>query len=400
LGTTPAHDGGAFAERFDMVVVGAGVVGCGVAHAIALRGMRVALVDRAAIGQGTSAHTFGWVNATSKVNDEAYHRLNAQGCARFRSLAAQWGAARIGLNPIGALEWASRSDGGTRLRALRERAERLEALGYDATWVTHRDLIGLEPGMRFPESAEGLLAPGDGWLDTPRFLDFLTEQLRAAGGRVLEHCRVRELLLDEAGTVTGLATDAGALHAPRVVLCTGAATPEVLSDLTGYDAFAIRFPLQLAPGLLLETPEHGGESPRHVLYCADAPELHMRRTPSGGLLMGADDVDGWIDESARSEAMQRGARELLRRAGSFLDSFPGEALLDACRSAVSVRPVPADGFTIAGPLPGAEGLYLVVTHSGVTLSLVIGELIADSVERGSTAPALGRCGLERFPGFA
>ncbi len=62
-----------------------------------------------------------------------------------------------------------------------------------------------------------------------------------------------------------------------------------------------------------------------------------------------------------------------------------------------MRPVPADGFTIAGPLPGAEGLYLVATHSGVTLSLVIGELIADSVERGSTAPALGR---ERFPGFA
>ena len=35
---------------------------------------------------------------------------------------------------------------------------------------------------------------------------------------------------------------------------------------------------------------------------------------------------------------------------------------------VCVRPMPADGRSIVGPLPGADGLYVAVTHSGVTLA--------------------------------
>ena len=43
---------------------------------------------------------------------------------------------------------------------------------------------------------------------------------------------------------------------------------------------------------------------------------------------------------------------------------------------VCVRPMPADGQSIVGWLPGAPGVYVAVTHSGVTLGAHLAALIA------------------------
>jgi glycine/D-amino acid oxidase-like deaminating enzyme len=53
---------------------------------------------------------------------------------------------------------------------------------------------------------------------------------------------------------------------------------------------------------------------------------------------------------------------------------------------VCVRPMPADGRSIVGWLPGAGGLYVAVTHSGVTLAAHLAELITAELA-GGTAPA-------------
>jgi hypothetical protein len=43
---------------------------------------------------------------------------------------------------------------------------------------------------------------------------------------------------------------------------------------------------------------------------------------------------------------------------------------------VCARPLPADEQSIVGRLPGAEWLYVAVTHSGVTLAAHLSRLIA------------------------
>ncbi len=53
---------------------------------------------------------------------------------------------------------------------------------------------------------------------------------------------------------------------------------------------------------------------------------------------------------------------------------------------VCVRPMPADGQSIAGWLPGCRGVYLAVTHSGVTLAAQLAGLITAELVTG-TAPA-------------
>src|ERR1051325_1590763 len=42
-------------SRFDAVIIGAGINGCGIARDAALRGLRVLLLDKADVGGGTTA---------------------------------------------------------------------------------------------------------------------------------------------------------------------------------------------------------------------------------------------------------------------------------------------------------------------------------------------------------
>jgi len=365
------------------------------------RGLKVALVERGRIGGGTTGRSFGWINATSKVADEAYHRLNAMGASLYRELAVEFGEARLGLHPTGMLQCVSRGDAAG-YGAMREQAERLRGFGYPSCLLGSAELAALEPHVRFAVDAEALFAMADAWLDAPKFVRFLADQLRAAGAAVIEGCAANELDMDDAGTITGIATDQGTLNAPKVLVTVGPDTPDVLSALTGYDAFAARFPMTRVPGLLVATPSTApAKLVRHVLYVdSPADALHLRPTANGGLLIGADDTDGMVGEGAPPERAREAAAKLLRRTKALIPGFVGEACLDDCERAVGVRAYPQDGKTLAGALPGAEGLYLIATHSGITLAPALGQLMAEAIVDGAVPEPLRPFSLERFPGFA
>ena len=380
---------------FDVVVVGAGIVGCGVALALSERGLRVALVERGDVGGGTSANSFAWINATAKAANESYHRLNARGLERYHALVSQWGAEAVGVHACGMLEWTAEADE-SRLAEQRARIERLAGWGYAVEAITRERLVEREPCIEFEAQVEGLHALRDAWLDVPTFLRFVADRLRACGARVFEHCPALGLVIDDEGRARGLDVGSGRLHAEQVVIATGADTPDALGALTGFEAFATRFPMRRAPGLLVTTPGGGERLVRHVIY---SPQLHLRETPGGGLLLGADDTDGWIAQDESPQTLRAAARELLERARRLIPRFDGAALLDRCRLGVGVRAVPADGESIVGPIPGAQGLHLVVTHSGVTLSLEVGERVAETIVSGRIADELAPFGLERFKSF-
>jgi len=63
---------------------------------------------------------------------------------------------------------------------------------------------------------------------------------------------------------------------------------------------------------------------------------------------------------------------------------------------VCVRPMPADGRSIVGPLPGADHLYLAVTHSGVTLAAHLAGLITAELTGGAQAAELAPYRPGRF----
>jgi glycine/D-amino acid oxidase-like deaminating enzyme len=84
---------------------------------------------------------------------------------------------------------------------------------------------------------------------------------------------------------------------------------------------------------------------------------------------------------------------ILTKIGAFLPaarSVPLERLM------LGFRPMPLDELPVVGALPGAPGIHVVVTHSGVTLAPLLGQFVRDEVLAGSRLEALAPYRPERF----
>jgi len=380
-------------ERSDVVVVGGGILGTSLAHALVRDGAAVALLEAQSIGGGTSSHTFAWLNATSKHDDADYHRLNAAGMARYRALAREWGEERLGLGGSGMLTWSGRSDTAA-LAGLESQYARLRELAYPVRWLQTAELQSVEPHVNFPDDAEGLIALADGWLDGSQMTRFLADRVRALGGDVREGCAIRAISLDDHGRVQGVESDNGAIEASKVVLAAGPATTALVAELcAGADAY----PMKCVKGLLLETPAlEAWRWLRHVHYVTSYGELHMRPAKGNALLLGAEDLDARIAEDDSQTALQAGAAIMLERLRRYLPALPADLTVERCTPFVGVRPMPADGLPVVGPLPWAKGLYAMTTHSGITLGPLLGDLLAEEILRGSMPAMLAPYRYERF----
>ena len=389
---------------FDAIVVGAGIVGAGAAFALARANVRIALLDAGPIGsspggkRGASGASFAWINATAKTDREDYHRLNAGGAEHYRTLAREFGEARLGLHPSGMIAWADPDDEGRR-QALRGQVERLREWSYPVTPVDSDTLRALEPHVALPPGAEGFLAFCDAWLDVPRAVDLLCDEVRRRGGTVIAggRGRVSGLLRDEAGALCGVEAGGRRLTAPVVVAALGPDTEDLLGAWLRPGELGGRRFLLRRPGLLVDTPDTAPfRLVRHVLYTGDNA-LHVRPGPSGGLRIGSEDAD---PESESPDDAEARATALLARARALVPELGGEAPLETlargCTVRIGVRPVPADDRTLIGPVPGVRGLYVIVTHSGVTLGPYLGRLAAEELTSGKRPGQLAPFRFDRL----
>ena len=383
--------------NFDAIIVGGGIIGCAHAFYLTQKGLKVALVEAASLGSGTSARNFSWANASTKPSDAAYHHLNALGVRLYGELATQFGAQTLGINPAGALEFARKSRPAD-YAAKQTKTVRLVDLGYPCHWLDRNALRILEPNIALAKDAEAFITPDEKIVNTVQFIRFLVDQIKQKGGQVFENCKALEILADADGAVVGLSTELGEMATPRLVIAAGPDTPEVLACLTGFDGFH-RFPVNKLPGLLLTTPPLAAGLIRHLIHSDGETEVHFLPDFNGGLRIASDEVDGLITNDQSPDNLHKQGIELLRRAKTLLPDALDAVLIDDCKLAVGVRAYPEDGKTIAGPLPGSEGVYVIATHSGVTLAPVVGSLMAELVADGTVPEMLRPFLLDRLEGF-
>ena len=143
-----------------------------------------------------------------------------------------------------------------------------------------------------------------------------------------------------------------------------------------------------APGLAVRVGPLASAGPVHLVH---TPEVSLRPHPGGLLHLEAPDAA--VDLHTPEPDLRRWAATLLRRAQEAV-----RGLLDArvAEFQVCVRPMPADGQSIVGRLPGTPGLYVAVTHSGVTLAAHLSRLIATDLTTGTPPPDLAPYRPARF----
>jgi len=364
--------------RYDVAVVGLGIVGASAVHALARAGARVVALDVAAPGAGTSGTSFAWVNAVRKEPD-VYHRLNAAGMAMHRGLARELGEDG-GYREHGSLEWA---DGGDHERELRARVERLASRRYPAAWIGADRARHLEPGLAIPRHVTDVaFYAGDGWLDVPRTIARLLAAATKAGAEVRPRTPVRSLRTS-GDRVDAVVVDDGEIVAGAVLSCVGPATRAFLAPL------GVTVPVDRVPGLLAVTSPPAEPLGRVV----HAPDVHLRPDASGGLLLGASDVDRLVTDTTAPATAAAIAATLVERAARVFPPARGVRLVD---SRIGVRPMPADGQTIAGRVSGFSNAWVLATHSGVTLGPLLGHLIASEIVGGVPSAALAPFRPERF----
>jgi D-hydroxyproline dehydrogenase subunit beta len=354
------------------VVIGAGVLGASVAARLAGAGMQVTLLDQDQPGHGTSRWSFAWVNSNDK-GPRPYHELNHAGIRAWAELAPGLDGAAW-YRPAGNLELATSDSGRAELAA---RVERLASWGYPARLIDAAEAAELEPALLLPDPQATIAwFPSEAYLLTEPLIERLVASLTSRGGTVLT---------GEQGSVTGLdagpgptpaparvRTAAGAvIEADQVVCCAGRWTP-ALAALAGaagtVPLVAWDTPGSPAPALVVRVGPVTPEGPVRLIH---TPQIALRRHSGGLLHLEAPDMP--VDLHTPETELRRLAGQLLERANRTVRGLDDARVVAA---QVCARPLPADEQSIVGRLPGAEWLYVAVTHSGVTLAAHLSRLIA------------------------
>jgi glycine/D-amino acid oxidase-like deaminating enzyme len=355
------------------VVIGAGIVGSSVAARLAEAGQRVTLLDRDQPGHGTSRWSLAWLNSNDKA-PRPYHDLNHAGLKAWAELAPDLGGAAW-YRPAGHIEVATKDTAG-----LEARVRRLTEWGYPARLVDPAEATAIEPALRLTGITAAAWFPGEGYLLTEPLIARLVARAASHGADIRTGKPGRVTALDTGpGDAAKVRTAEGAvLAADVVVCCAGRWTPE----LAAVPLVPWHTPGSAAPGLVVRA---GPVSPPGPVRLLHTPELALRPHPGGLLHLEAPDAAEAVDLHTPEPERNRWAEDLLRRARRTVRGLDDARVVE---SKVCVRPLPADGHPIVGRLPGTDGRYVAVTHSGVTLAAHLSRLIAEELITGTPPAAL------------
>ncbi|WP_108658274.1 NAD(P)/FAD-dependent oxidoreductase [Acuticoccus kandeliae] len=349
-----------------VVVIGSGIVGTSVAYECAKAGAKVVLLEAGRIAGGTSTVSFAWTNATGK-RPRAYFALNVAGMRAHLELKRDFPDAPWFFQS-GGFEWRTTPAG---IAAFEEDVRQISEWGYGVEWVDRETVARMEPDVT--ATGEGPIAyfAEEGWVDPALYSAWL---IRAAtsrwGAEVFTGARVVAVETQN-GRVVGVRTaDGTQIAADHVVNCTGG-----LSGLELGDAPAL--PLASTVGVLAFTPPVALTLRSHV----HADDLDMRPDGAGRIMIHKVSVDDTLSEPQTLATDGPEATALLEAARAVLTGLE-MVPIEAIRS--TVRPIPADGLTCAGEMPGISGYSVAVTHSGATIAPQLGKVVADEVVRGRT----------------
>ena len=370
------------AQTTDVAIVGGGVIGLAVAHALARRGRAVVVIEAARIGERAAAGVAAGMLAPSSEADLSDPRLTTFALAS-QALYAAWAAnleaesgVDTGYDTTGTLMVAQHHDHLALIEHLH--AFQLER-GLAAERLTARQAREEEPYLA-PGIAGALRMP-DAQVDPRRLLRALTVAIERAGGSILEDTRVTGVIADSTSGYDITIEHDGALsmlHATQVVIAAGAWSRQIESPLPP-------LPMRPVKGQILRL--RGERLARHVIR---TPDVYLVPRADGELVIGGTMEEMGFDARSTAGAVH----DLLREARRAL---PGIAELELVECGVGFRPALRDHLPAIGCADGA-GLFVASGHfrDGVELAPITAQLLADLICDARLDPLLAPFTPDRF----
>lgn len=348
-----------------IVIIGAGIIGAALADALAPQ-CRVTIIEAAAPGQGTTANSLAWINA-NKTLDITYFAFRIIAMREWDRLSVEFSDPR----------WYVRSGNLTRAydneaaAELVKRVERLSARDYPARLLAPSEVKFIEPAVRLPPGSVIAHFPREGFVHGTQATHALLDRARHAGTRYILGSRVAAVTTHN-DRVTGVRLASGdSISADRVICAAGWRSPHLLASIGATIPLVdVNAPGSPAPCLVATTTPV--DALRGLVH---APGVYARQAWNGGLLLEASDLDNTTDMETPVAVLRARATKLLNRFREVAPTLGPEVRVEAQR--LCVRPLPHDGYPLIGW--SQPGLYIAVTHSGMTLAPYLARLIAREI---------------------
>jgi glycine/D-amino acid oxidase-like deaminating enzyme len=309
---------------------------------------------------------------------DPYFELNKNGMISCYQLA---NAVRDGtwLHATGNVEIATGEDATSQLRA---DVSAMLQQGYAVYLLDATNVGEIEPTLRLPPESVVALYPEEGWIDGPHMVGSVIEEYHSAGGRVIESDGVAGFGMAGERVATATLRSGAVVEAGAFVLAVGVNTMELAACAGVHVPLVPRSSPQVA-GLLVRCRWDGAhDGLRHIAHFGD---FAIRPDGRGQTLS--------VDTRSSTAITLDTPPETLRRVADSLLTKMREALpfLDGARVSSTLtghRAIPLDRVSVVGWVPGIGNLYVLVTHSGITLAALFARLAAIEITKGTAQTML------------
>jgi glycine/D-amino acid oxidase-like deaminating enzyme len=351
----------ALKSTYDVVVVGAGIVGAACAHFLMKEGFRVAVLERGIVGGGATAAAMGHLVAMD--DSPAQLALTKLSLQLWKELEDQLPASAEYRQP-GTLWIAS---GDEEMAEVRRKYEVYRSAGLACEVLDSVALGEAEPKLTRP-LAGALQVLGDGVVYPQTAAQFLLQGVAERGG-LFTNCNVVSIIGNEV-----LLGDRTRVSAGHIVNAAGCAAPDltpgiVMRKRKGHLILTDRY-----PGFLRHQVVELGYLKSAHSVTADSVAFNLQPRATGQILIGSSRQYENEDAAVDHEIVRR----IMERACEYM---PEVATLSVLRMWTGFRAATPDKLPRIGPSPENPKVLLATGHEGlgITASMATGRLITDNI---------------------
>ena len=338
----------------DVVVIGAGVVGCSVAYYLAREGINVTILEREAIGSGASAHATGSLSLLgAEFSPGASFQIARASSSEFQQIVPELESA-TGMNLLYQRRPSLRLALDDEEAGLIKSSMVWQQPDVKMHWIDAREVHSIEPRLS-PSIIGAVYEDESAQVDSYRLNLALGRGAELKGANIL----YREVtgLVTSGSTISGVKTASEDIPCGTVVVAAGtwsrAFTPWLgfpvpVRPMKG-ERLLLNYPGEPLP-VLISSPKRG-----HMISRMDG----LTSVGSTGgrdydqkELFWGEEFDRQPTESARLELLQRA-----------IDVFPDLERAELVQQLAGSRPLSPDSKPIIGPVPGREGVLLATGHT-------------------------------------
>jgi D-hydroxyproline dehydrogenase subunit beta len=348
-------------STYDVVVIGAGIVGAACAYFLVREGLRVAVLEKGTAGGGATAAAMGHLVAMD--DSSAQFALTKLSLQLWKELQPELPTSTE-YRQTGTL-WIANDEG--EMAEVRRTYELYSSAGLACEILDSAALAEAEPELRRPLSG-ALRVLGDGVIYPSAATQFLLQGV-AGHGALFTDCSVGSIDGSTVCLANGTRISAG--HIVNAAGCWAKdLTPEiVMRRRKGHLALTDRY-----PGFLRHQVVELGYLKSAHSVTADSVAFNVQPRATGQILIGSS-----RQYSDESPAVDEGiVRRMIERACEYM---PGIAKLSVLQAWTGFRAATPDKLPLIGPSQGNPKVLLATGHEGlgITASMATGRLITDMV---------------------